>query len=639
MTYVNSYILNSKKRNVFSIIGIILSSILLISVGILFSSLREYLINEVKSEIGDYHVIINGEVNDYDFILNKKYKNKRYYVTYKNIYKVYENTSKICDGKCTSITYNESLLSLYGLSQNKNILSTFKKILYFLAFVLSIIIFFIIYNSFEANLNNRNKDIVLFKFAGMNNNELYKLFFKEALIIGFCGLIIGFIFSLFINCIFLKIINNLLYEIFRGKLFLKIYFPFIFIPFLFMLLIILFSSFLPLRNIKKYNVMALFRKKDDINNVSVKITGNFVLWLTKINYLRSKNKYKSIILSVFILIFSINIFTLTLKYGLECINKFVIMPEYDLKISLNGDSKYLNKISNDLDSKQKIIFRSCDMDVNISKKNFINDYKKNISTTITDIGGNNIINKVNKVSLVNNRLTHLNYNRFKNLKEINFDDIKISNLSLTNKIPFGFKDSNNLVINLDEINFNKVCPEYINNLYLKTDYRGIDSYLDKIIKKNKLDIVYINVKKAKEITNNLVLIIEIFLYSILLFIFLVMISAVINTISINISYRSRELASFQSFGLESKKIIFSLFLESLIIGFKGWFYSIPFIFIINKYLYTGIKKIFDFNKIILNLDTLFFSLILSVITIFVVMMISYKFLNKNSLIYNIKNEI
>lgn len=638
MTYVDRYILNNKKRNIFTILGITLSSILLISVGILFSSLREFLISNVKEEIGDYHVIIKGDISKFGFILNKEYKNERYYITYKNIYKVYENTDNICKkDKCEVITYNDSLLSLYGISKKENMLGIFKKIIYFLVSILSIIIFFIIYNSFKVSLNNRRKDVSSFKLIGMDNSDLYKLFLKEALVVGIIGLALGFILSIFINFVILRVINNLLYEIFKGKLFLKIYFPFIFIPFLFMFLIIFLSSFMPLKNVKRYKAMELFRKKDIIDKVDVRLFKNFILWLTCINYKRSKDKYRSLIICIFTLVLSINVFSLVLRYGLECIDRYIIVPEYDLRISLNGDDKTLFKISKDLKAKKHVIFKSCETEASISKKYFLNDYEDDIKIIVTNIGGNEIINKVDKIDNVNNKISHVSYKRFLNLNEITFeDDIKISNLSLTNNFPFGFKEIDDVVVNLNNDEFNKVCPQYIGNLYLKTNYKGLDNYLDKLIRKNKFDMVYLNVKKSREIINNLILIIKIFLYGILILIFMVMISSVINTISININYRRRELASLECIGLNPNSINLSLLLESLIISIKGWFYAVPFIFIVNKYLFSGVKEVFDFNKIILNLHILFLSLFISFISVYVVMLISHRFIRKNSLISNIK---
>ena len=47
---------------------------------------------------------------------------------------------------------------------------------------------------------------------------------------------------------------------------------------------------------------------------------------------------------------------------------------------------------------------------------------------------------------------------------------------------------------------------------------------------------------------------------------------------------------------------------------------------------------FDFNKIILNLNVLFLSLIIAFLTVFIVMLISHKNFGKNSLISNIKSE-
>ena len=638
MTYVDRYIINNKKRNLFTIIGICLSTVLLISVGIIFSSLRDFLINNVKNEIGGYHVIIKGKVSNYNFILNKKYKNERYYITYKNIYRVYKNTDKICiNDKCEAITYNDSLLSLYGISKSENILSVFKKFVYFLVFILSIIVFFIIYNSFKAGLNIRSGDVIYFKLIGMNNSDLYKLFLKEAFVIGLIGIIFGFLLALVLNFLIISILNNTLYEIFKGNLFLRLYFPFIFMPFLFESLIVFFSSLLPLKKIKNLKPMELFRKKDNLDKTKVKLFNKFVLWLTCINYWRSKNKYKSLIICIFIFTVSVNIFSLVLSYGLECIDKYLIVPEYDLKVSFNGNEEELYKIAHKLKARKQNIFKSCEAYSKINREYFLNDYSNDVKILVTDIGGNKIINKVDRVIQSNNRLRRANYNRFQNLNEILFDDeVKISNLSLTNNIPFGLKSESSVIVNLNEDDFNKVCKEYVSNLYLNTNYKGIDNYFNKIIKKNKYDMVYINIKKSREIINNLIIIFKLFLYGILILIFMVMTSSIINTVFISMNSRRRELSTLQSIGLDVKKINISLFLESLIISFKGWFYSIPFIFIVNKYLYSGIKEVFYFNGIILNLHILFLSLLLSFISVYLVMRLSYRNIRKRSLISNIK---
>ena len=633
---ISRYILSNKKRSIFTILEVAFGFMLLISIGILFSSLRSFLIDSVKKEVGSYHVIIKSENFSDENILKKEYKNKRYFITYKNINDVYKNTNRICKKvNCEVISYNNSLLSLYGISSDENLVDTFKGIIFSLVLFLSIIIFFIIYNSYKASLNSRRRDLCLLKLLGSDNNFLYKLFLREALILGVCGIIIGFLLSVILNLIIIKIINVLLYEVFDGNLYLNIYIPFVTIPIIFIFLIIILSSLLPLRNIKKYSPMELFKKISCIKNERIKISNRIVLWFSLVNYKRCRDRYKSLVICVFVTCLSINVFSLVLRYGIFCLKKYIIIPSYDVMIKTNEYD--LNKISLDLKFDKREIYRSCTVKAHIPKRYFLNDYKDMVNIYVTDIGGDTVINKINKVKVYNGRFTYKNYKIFKNLNEIVFDnEVKIDKLKLVSSIPFGLDGNNEVIINLDKNEFDSVCDEPINNLVMTTKYNGIDSYLKKIVLKRKKDITYINVKKARQIMNNIVLIIKIFLYIICILITLVLITCSINISLINISYRKREIFTMQSLGLSFRKIILSLFYESLIICFKGWIYQIPIIFIINKYLFMSLNKIFYLNSIFVGEDILFISFIISLFVIFLSMVISYYCFKKNSLIENIK---
>ena len=50
----------NKKRTIVSIIGIILSTALMVGVGLLFSTVRDNMIKEVESSVGSYHAKIKG---------------------------------------------------------------------------------------------------------------------------------------------------------------------------------------------------------------------------------------------------------------------------------------------------------------------------------------------------------------------------------------------------------------------------------------------------------------------------------------------------------------------------------------------------------------------------------------------------
>ena len=57
-----NYLRKNPKQTLTIFLGIILASMTLFSVGILFSSFREYLISKVTKE-SDYHVKIQGDLN------------------------------------------------------------------------------------------------------------------------------------------------------------------------------------------------------------------------------------------------------------------------------------------------------------------------------------------------------------------------------------------------------------------------------------------------------------------------------------------------------------------------------------------------------------------------------------------------
>lgn len=623
------------KSNLLIVFCIIISSVLLISIGIIFSSFREYLIDKVEDEIGNYHVIIKGKKIDEKYILDNNYKDGRNYIRFKEIERVYKNASDIClKYKCQNVTYNDSLLSLYGMSKNKNILSVFKSFLYFFVCFFGIIVFFIIYNSYSISIGVRRKEVILYKLASANENFLYRLYFKESFVMGIIGILLGFIISVFLNLFLIKLINNFLYEIFSGKLKLSIYFSFIFIPILFLFLIIIICSFFPLKKIKKYKALELFRENSKVSDDDIRLGSSIIYYLFKVNIKRFRDKYKSLIICMFVFCFSFNVIFLILNYGLKCINHYVIIPDYDLSVSVVGDYDF-GKIVKDFKAIKKNSFSSCIINVSIPKDFFKEDYEKNSDVIITNLGGNEVINNYDIIKK-KDKISHVKYNRFKRFDKLVIDDTQINDLKLTDKKFFGV-DGEDTVINLNNDDFKKVCTLFNSNLIIKTSYKGIDSYLDNLIRKEKINMSYLNVKKTKEIISNLTLVLKILFYGVSLLVFICLISVSINVAIFSIYERRWEIASFRSLGLSLKDLIIVLLLECMYVSLKGFIISVPFVFIINKYLYMSIKKVFDFSGIIIGYGNLFLSFIIPFLTFFIFMVICLHFIGQKSLISNIKD--
>lgn len=636
-----SYLRKNKKQTLTVLIGIILASILLFSVGILFSSFRECLIKKIL-ETNDFHVKIEGNLNGLsdNNILSLKIDGDEYLIKFDDIYDTYRETDNICTQKtCDKIVYNVKLLSLYGIGDN-NYLNLFKELLVGLVLVLSIAVFFIIYNSFQISLTKRKRDVALLKAIGISNSQLYKVFLFEGIICGVLGLILGFSLSLFFNIGIINLVNNLFDEVFGGGLELSLYRPFIFISFIFMVLIILFSAILPLFKIKKYKVMELFRDSNFVEKGSHYFK-KFVLNYAYTNYVRSKKKYRSLIICVFIIMILFNSFMRLTDYTLKIVNEYIDIPKYDISVTSNmSDYNKLDGLASYLSADKKNIFRSCTKQASIPKENYNQGFQNTVEVLITDVGGNEVINLVNDTIIDKDKMIKEKYKPFKSLNSITLDSgEEINNISITNKVPFGFDNmlvKGRVILNLDEDKFSEVCPVFSGNALIKTDENHLDNLILKYVKNNGFEVAYTNVKKAYELINNVVLLIKLFMFACVGIVVLISVFTIFNIISANIKIRKRELASLKVIGFTNLKINFCLLVESFIISVKGALYAFPFVLLISNGLYENLGMYFEVNTAIFNYSLYILSFIGCFLLIFICMFVSHLNLYRNSLILNIK---
>ena len=638
-----SYLKKNKKQTFTILVGIILASVLLFSVGILFSSFRECLITNIL-KTNDYHVKIKGDLLGIynDDILSLKTEGDEYFIKFNNIYDTYGMTEKICSKvTCEKTVYNVKLLSLYGIGDN-NYLDLLKELLIGFTIILSVMVFFIIYNSFQISLTKKKRDIILFKAIGISNGQLYKVFLFEGIVCGNAGLVLGFGLSLLFNIGVINLINNLFNEFLGGSLKLSLYMPFVLIPFIFMTLIILFSAALPLFKIKKYKVMELFRENEFVENKNYHFK-NFVLNYAYINYARSRRKYRSLIICVFIIIILFNSFMRLTDYTLKIIHEYINIPKYDIALTSNmSNYNKLNGLASYLQADKKNIFRSCTKYSTIPKENYNHGFGNMVEVFITDLGGNEVINLVNDTLVDNKKMIKEKYRPFKSLDSITLDSgEKIDDVTLTDKIPFGFDNmfiKNRVILNLNEDKFNKVCSVFSGNALIKTDETKLDNLILKYVKKNDFEVSYTNVKKAYELVNNFTLLIKLFMVLCMGIIILISILTIFNIISANIKMRKREFASLKAIGFINFKINFCLLFESFIISLKGALYAFPFVLLISNGLYKNLEMYFTVNMSIFSYDIFVLSFMCCFLLIFICMFLSHLNLYRNSLILNIRGD-
>ena len=620
------YVIKNKKQAFTIITSIILASILLFSVGILFSSFREYLIKQTLKE-ADFHVRISGDLEDIskNNIVRMKLIDGEYYIKFKDIFKTYDFTDEICDTNiCQKTVYNYKLLSLYGIGEN-NYLSLFKNLIILIVFVLALSSFFIIYNSFSLILSKKQHDIALFKAIGSSNSNLYKIFFLEGVIYAVLGIGLGFGLSLLTSYSIIYFINNILSEVFSAELSLYIYLPFVLIPLIFIVLIIFLAIIFPIFKIKKYKMMEAVRKE---NNYELKggVFKSFVLNYAYVNYQRNKKKYRGIIMCIFISALLFNSFMRFGDYTATIIQKYVTIPKYDVMIIMN-DSNMLKKLVDKFKPTKKTVYR-------FGYKDF-NGYK----VLVTDLGKNEVINKVREISFEDKALIKES-KHFDDLDSIILDGKKIM-VNLTEKVPFGFENelsSKQIILNLDKALFDEIILEYENAALIKTDKNKIDEMIKSYALENDIDVSYNNVKKSFELINSFILLIKIFIYFCVFITLIIAIFAIFNIMSASIQFRKREFASLKVLGLDNFKISLCLFLESLIVVLKGIFYVFPFILLISSGLYENIGNYFQIDLGIMDYKIFVFSFLICFCATNICMNLSHLNLYRKPLILNIKGE-
>ena len=566
----SSYLIYNKKRTFNMIISVVFAVLLLFIISLIFSSIHNYMTETIELQ-NPYHVSFKADnFKKLNFVQKQKYENGIIYIKYKSIYKVYKNTDLICSKvKCKKITYNEKLLSLYGMSKKSNVMKSFKIMLIVLLVILGIGVYIFLSNIFRISIIYRKKQIGVLKSIGMTKFLIIKNSLLENTIVLIIGFIIGFFLSLWLTQVFLTVLNFLLKDIFTIKLKLVIYPLFILISLIFIIIIFYLSSLMP---IIKVNKLSIIETLNGYGNFSKKVSFKYLKKLKPLfkiivfNYCRNKKNYKAIKLCVFVSVVLYVSFSVSLKYGLVLMNDHIKIPNYDFEIMSIYDENVYKKLHK-LGGKYKKykIYKMCNLD-----KVVVVDYQKE--------------------GLVN-------------AKELQINDKKVKR-QIT-KLPFGVEGllKTNQKIFLTN-NFNDYCSNYNLIMFIKGNSKAIIKDFFKI-KFNSI-VSYVDVGKVSRLTKNLILVIKISLYSILIVVILISVFLISNTMSLSMELRAKQIGIFKSVGFTDKKIKKMILLEIVMILFKTFIYIFPFSILISYFLFWNITEI---NKIILPTNELLYSFI------------------------------
>ncbi len=419
-----------------------------------------------------------------------------------NVFVMFNNKKKIIKqsedlakklGYNNAISYNSTLLALYGESTYGNIMGSMITMIVIMLSLVSIGCIVVIYNSFAISVMERKKEFGLLSSIGATKKQLSYTVFFEALIEGIIGIILGICGAYIGIGTVILIINNLIGDILVLKLNLVTNIVFIIIPVIFMILVIFISALVPSRRAAKVSPIEAIRQNDDIKINKKKIkTGKLVNKLFGIegeialkNIKRNKKKYRVTIVSLFISIVLFISFSSYMNYTIDTASSVMGEVPYDYQISYFGDDNdidALDKISEIIksnDVKEYVSYSASNLSI-IGNYTYSDEYLDFYKSAYGDDGIKALTNlKYQYISIY--ILDDISYNKYKELIGLDKDSVillnKFKGVSYGNnkRVNYDIPVINNGDINIKICNFDdndedvdttKYCNKKIDNIFI-----------------------------------------------------------------------------------------------------------------------------------------------------------------------------
>lgn len=419
-----------------------------------------------------------------------------------NVFVMFNNKKKIIKqsedlakklGYNNAISYNSTLLALYGESTYGNIMKSMITMIVIMLSLVSIGCIVVIYNSFAISVMERKKEFGLLSSIGATKKQLSYTVFFEALIEGIIGIILGICGAYIGIGTVILIINNLIGDILVLKLNLVTNIVFIIIPVIFMILVIFISALVPSKRAAKVSPIEAIRQNDDIKINKKKIkTGKLVNKLFGIegeialkNIKRNKKKYRVTIVSLFISIVLFISFSSYMNYTIDTASSVMGEVPYDYQISYFGDDNdidALDKISEIIksnDVKEYVSYSASNLSI-IGNYTYSDEYLDFYKSAYGDDGIKALTNlKYQYISIY--ILDDISYNKYKELIGLDKDSVillnKFKGVSYGNnkRVNYDIPVINNGDINIKICNFDdndedvdttKYCNKKIDNIFV-----------------------------------------------------------------------------------------------------------------------------------------------------------------------------
>ena len=456
------------------------------------------------------------------------------------------------------------------------------------------------------------------------------------------------------------------------------------------------SKVSPIEAIRQNDDIKINKKKIRTSKLVLKLFGIEGEIALK-NIKRNKKKYRVTIVSLFISIVLFISFSSYMNYTLNTASSVMGEVPYDYRISYFGDDNNkealdkINEIVKSSDVKEYVSYSVGNLSI-IGNYTYSDEYLDFYKSAYGD-DGIKALNNLKYQSIYILVLDDNSYNKYKKLIGLDKDRVILlnrfkgvsygNNKRVNYDIPvINSGDINIKICNFDDdeenVDTTKYCNKNIDNIFVTNrsfdlieeftymdDFKLIvnkklyDSILDggtdftqfNIISDNtnnidkltkELDkynnVNYINIKESMKQTNNLILVVKIFMYGFISLVTLIGVTSVFNTISTSMALRKREFAILRSIGLTRGGFNKMLFFESLFFGMKSLIFALPVSIGVTILIHYSLSDMMSISTIIIPWKAIIISIVSVFIIVLLTMMYSSSKIKKHNIIEQIREE-
>ena len=232
--------------------------------------------------------------------------------------------------------------------------------------------------------------------------------------------------------------------------------------------------------------------------------------------------------------------------------------------------------------------------------------------------------------------------------------VDVTIAGVTDKVPIGYKGYSNTLLFMNQKGFESLWGDGKNGNEIKPGYasysayvvaENADEYQDTFEKEteenpeySQISFYVSNLDKEMRDEKSLFTLLGVFAYGLIVFIALIGITNIINTLSTGMELRSREFATLRSIGMTDKQFVGMVRLESVFISVKALVIGVPLGILISYLLCVMMNRMDDAIIYELPYKAIILCIVVVIMLIYAIMKLSMTKLRHNNIIETIKNE-